>query len=278
MLASGIIVFREVLEAALIISIVMAAAQGVAGRGRWVGFGIALGIAGACVIAAFAGAISQALEGSGQELLNAAILLLAVAMLGWHNVWMSHHGKELAREMKAIGHDVAVGDKPLSVLMIVVMMAVLREGAEVVLFGYGIYAGGEQAMAMLAGAVGGLAAGVAAGFLLYKGLLRIPTRHLFAVTGWMILLLAAGLAADAAGLLTQAGVLPSIREGVWNTSWLLNEQSLAGRLLHILIGYSQRPSALQIIFYVATLATIGSLMWAVNRPRPAAVAVKGINP
>lgn len=274
MLATGIIVFREVLEAALIVSIVMAAAKGVAGRGRWVGYGIALGIVGACLVAAFAGVIAQAVQGRGQELLNAAVLLLAVAMLGWHNVWMSHHGKELARQMKAIGHDVAVGDEPLSVLMVVVTMAVLREGSEVVLFGYGIYASGAHAISMLAGAAGGVAVGVALGVLLYRGLLRIPTRHLFAVTGWMILLLAAGLAADAAGLLIQAGVLPAIREGVWNTSWLLNEQSLLGRLLHILVGYSQRPSAMQLIFYVAALAIIGSLMWVVNRPRPARVAAE----
>lgn len=277
MLATGIIMFREVLEAALIVSIVMAAAKGVAGRGRWVGYGIVLGIVGACLVAAFASVIAQAVQGRGQELLNAAVLLLAVAMLGWHNVWMSRHGKELAQQMKAIGHDVAVGDKPLSVLMVVVTMAVLREGSEAVLFGYGIYAGGAHALSMLTGAAGGLALGVAVGVLLYKGLLRIPTRHLFAVTGWMILLLAAGLAADAAGMLTQAGVLPAIREGVWNTSWLLNEQSLLGRLLHILVGYSQRPSAMQLIFYVAALAIIGSLMWAVNRPRPVRVAAGEAN-
>jgi high-affinity iron transporter len=121
---------------------------------------------------------------------------------------------------------------------------------------------------MLAGALAGLAGGVAAGTLLYKGLLRIPTRQLFTVTGWMILLLAAGMATDAAGMLTQAGVLPAIHEGVWNSSWLLSQQSMAGRLMHILVGYTQRPSALQLIFYVATLLGIGGLMWLVNRPRP----------
>jgi high-affinity iron transporter len=278
MLATGVIVFREVLEAALIVSIVMAAAKGVAGRGRWVSYGILLGIAGACLVAAFAGAIAQAVQGRGQELLNAAILLLAVAMLGWHNVWMSQHGKALARRMKTIGHDVAVGDRPLSVLLVVVTMAVLREGSEVVLFGYGIYASGAQSMSMLIGALGGLGVGVATGVLLYKGLLRIPTRHLFAVTGWMILLLAAGMAADAAGLLSQAGVLPAIREGVWNSAWLLNEQSLLGRLLHILVGYTQRPSALQILFYVATLATIASLMGAVKRPRHRPASLEGARP
>ena len=268
MLATAIIMFREVLEAALVVSIVLAAAKGVAGRGRWVSLGVLLGVAGACVVAGFAGAIATAMQGRGQQLLNAAVLLLAVGMLGWHNIWMGRHGKQLAQTMRAVGHDVAVGDKPLSVLMVVVMMAVLREGSEAVLFGYGIYASGAGAGSMLAGALIGVAGGVAAGTLLYKGLLRIPTRHLFTVTGWMILLLAAGMATDAAGMLTQAGVLPAIHEGVWNSSWLLSQQSMAGRLMHILVGYTQRPSALQLIFYVATLLGIGSLMWLVNRPRP----------
>ena len=268
MLATAIIMFREVLEAALVVSIVLAAAKGVAGRGRWVSLGVLLGVAGACVVAGFAGAIATAMQGRGQQLLNAAVLLLAVAMLGWHNIWMSRHGKELAQTMRAVGHDVAVGDKPLSVLMVVVMMAVLREGSEAVLFGYGIYASGAGAGSMLAGALIGVAGGVAAGTLLYKGLLRIPTRQLFTVTGWMILLLAAGMATDAAGMLTQAGVLPAIHEGVWNSSWLLSQQSMAGRLMHILVGYTQRPSALQLIFYVVTLLGIGGLMWLVNRPRP----------
>lgn len=265
MLATAIIVFREVLEAALVVSIVMAAANGVAGRGRWIGFGILLGIGGACLVAAFAGAIASAVQGRGQELLNAGILLVAVVMLGWHNIWMSKHGKELARHINAVGNDVAAGEKPLSMLMIVVLVAVLREGSEVVLLGYGIYASGASSFSMLIGGVCGVVAGVVTGALLYKGLLRIPTRYLFTVTGWMILLLAAGMATDAAGLLTQAGILPVIKSGVWNTSWLLTEQSIFGRLMHILVGYTQRPSAMQVLFYVATLITIGSLMWIVNR-------------
>jgi high-affinity iron transporter len=89
----------------------------------------------------------------------------------------------------------------------------------------------------------------------------------------MILLLAAGMAASAAGFLSQADILSPIKTGVWNTSWLLTEHSLAGRVLHVLVGYTQRPSALQLIFYVTTLAVIGGLMWWVNRPAPMAAKV-----
>src|SRR5208282_2124332 len=99
MLATLVIVFREVIEAGLIIGIVLAATQGVARRGLWVGYGVVGGVAGACVVAVFAGQIAALFAGSGQELFNAGILLLAVAMLTWHNVWMASHGRAIAQQM-----------------------------------------------------------------------------------------------------------------------------------------------------------------------------------
>ncbi|HET7315093.1 FTR1 family iron permease [Salinisphaera sp.] len=270
MLATAIIFFREVLEAALVVSIVMAAAKGVHGRGRYVSAGIALGVLGSIVVAAFAGTIASAMAGRGQEFFNAGILLIAVAMLAWHNIWMSQHGKELAAQMKAAGHDVASGRKPLYMLLVVVMMAVLREGSEVALFTYGIFASGAQATPMAIGGVGGLALGVLVGCLLYFGLLRIPLSQLFRVTGWMIMLLAAGLSAQAAGLLSQAGVLPSLGGTLWDTAWLLDQRSIIGRVLHVLIGYTQRPSGIQLLFYALTIVGIYSGSRWVNRARPVA--------
>ena len=103
MLGALIIVFREVIEAGLIVGIVMAATRGVAGRGRWINIGIAAGVLGACIVAVFAGAISQAFEGAGQELFNASILGVAVVMLMWHKAWMARPGRELAEEMRNVG-------------------------------------------------------------------------------------------------------------------------------------------------------------------------------
>ena len=95
MLPSLLIVFREVFEAGLIVGIVMAVTSGVIGRGRWVAGGVAAGVLGACVVAVFTGGLSQLFSGNGQELFNAGILSFAVVMLGWHNVWMARHGREL---------------------------------------------------------------------------------------------------------------------------------------------------------------------------------------
>ncbi len=158
MLASLIIVFREIIEAGLIVGIVLAATKGVPRRGWWVGWGVIGGAAGALLVAAFAGQLASLFAGSGQELFNAAILALAVAMLTWHNAWMASHGRALSREMRAIGADVAAGRRPLAALAIVCGVAVLREGSEIVLFLYGIAAsGGTSTLAMLAGGALGLA-------------------------------------------------------------------------------------------------------------------------
>ena len=74
------------------------------------------------------------------------------------------------------------------------------------------------------------------------------------------MLLAAGLAANAAGYLTQAGLLPSLYPQVWDSSHILSQESFIGQLLHILIGYNDRPTAMQLLFYLATVATMGLLM------------------
>jgi len=261
MISALIIVFREVIEAGLIVGIVLAATAGVPTRGRYVALGVAAGIAGACLVAAFAGELANLFQGSGQEFFNAAILLLAVCMLTWHNVWMASHGREMARELKAAGHQVITGERTLTALAIVVGVAVLREGSEVVLFLYGIAAqGGTTAGGMVAGGVLGLAAGAAVSALMYFGLLTIPAGKLFQVTSGLITLLAAGMAAQAVLFVQNGGWLEYFTTTVWNTSWLVKEDSLTGRLLHTLVGYSEAPNGAQLIAYGATIVMILVLM------------------
>jgi FTR1 family protein len=268
MLGSAIIVFREVLEAALVIGIVLAATRGLAGSRAWVAGGALSGIALSLVVAAGAESISSAFEGVGQEVLNASILGLAVLMLAWHSVWMQKHGAEIARDMKSVGREVSAGARPLHLLALVVGLAVLREGSEVVLFLYGIAAGGTDSRTLIAGSTLGLAAGVAAGALMYFGLLRIPTHRLFSVTGWLIILLAAGMAGQAAAFLVQAGLLPGLVDPLWDSSSWLPEHGVVGQLLHVLVGYDDRPSAVQLLAFAATLAGIVILSRLVNRPAP----------
>lgn len=264
-MGTAIIVFREVLEAALIISIILAATRGVAGRLRWVGGGVLTGLGGACLLALFASQVSGLAAGMGQEYLNAAVLLAAVIMLAWHNVWMAQHARALSAQMNRVGRQVAEGARLMHVLALVVALAVLREGSEVVLFLYGMAASSDSPAIMLLGGIAGLGAGVLTGTVLYLGMARIPVRHLFQVTGWLILLLAAGLASEAARYLVQAGALPSLSAGpLWDSNNLLAGNSLLGQTLHTLVGYTPQPLGMQLVAWLLTLTIIGGLMM---RPR-----------
>lgn len=270
MLAVAVIVFREVLEAALVVGIVLAASRGVPRRGKWVAGGIAAGVIGAMVVAGFTDEIASAVDGIGQEIFNATVLFGAVLMLGWHNVWMSRHAREHVIEAKRVGQEVLSGSRPLYALAILCGLAVGREGSEIVLFVYGIIAAqGGTAASLLVGGLIGMIVGVAMGAALYAGLVTIPMRHLFAVTSWMILLLAAGMASQGAAFLLQADLVPPLGN-LWDTSQILPEKSLIGQALHALVGYVARPTGIQLVFYVATLVLIATLMRLFGRvpPRP----------
>lgn len=261
MLATAVIVFREVLEASIIIGILAAATHSISGSRRWLVAGLIAGLAGAGLVAGFANFIGSLANGVGQELFNAIVLGIAVLMLAWHNIWMASHGAALAANAKSVGSNIRDGLSECSILLVIVGLAVLREGSETVLFLYGIAAADNSSQtSMLAGGIAGLLAGAAVGFLIYAGLLRIPLRWFFTATGILVLLLAAGMASQAAHFLVQADLIPSLVTPLWNTSGVLPDDSIPGKLLHSLVGYDSRPDGMQLVFYLAALISIGAGM------------------
>jgi high-affinity iron transporter len=257
MFAAAVIVFREALEAALLIGIIAAATRGLSGRGRWIGIGIAAGLALSLFVAGLTDVIARWADGAGQELFNVGVLGVAVLMLAWHNIWMASHGKEMAAQAKRVAHSVASGGAELSAIALVIALAVLREGSETVLFLYGLAASDQlSGLAIVSGAGLGLLGGTAAASGLYAGLVRIPLRWLFGVTSLLVLLLASGMAGQIARLLTQGDILPFAGEVLWDTSRFLPVDSSMGNLLHVMMGYEARPSALQVMFYATTFCLI----------------------
>jgi len=266
MFATSLIVFRETLEAALFVGIVAAATRGIPGRSRWISGGVMAGLAGALLMAAGMEQISAWADGIGQDLVNIGILCLALTMLAWHCVWVSTHAGEMVREAKHLGaraqhsHE---SDHPsrrssLWALSTAIALSVLREGAETVLFVAGIASGAAgDAMHVSASVSLGLLAGALLGGLIYLGLARVRTQHVFAVTNVLILALAGSLASQLAKALVQSGLIEQPSTPVWDTSnWLANESSF-GTLLHALIGYDASPSSVQLMFYVGIVALIG---------------------
>ena len=266
MFSTAVIVFREILEAAIIIGIIAAATRDVPGRKAWISAGILLGLLGSALVAGSASYISDLANGVGQELFNALILGAAVLMLAWHSIWMASHGKTLAASARNVGKAIRDGASERSVLLAVIGIAVLREGAETALFLYGI-ATSEQVgvSALLLGGLAGIVAGIAVGYTLYKGLLRIPLHWFFTATSALVLLLAAGMASQMARFLIQADKIPALLTPLWDTSAILPEKSIPGLLLHSLIGYDASPAGMQLVFYVTTLLVIIAGMKLVNR-------------
>lgn len=258
MFTASLIVFRETLEAALFVGIIAAATKQLPQRGRWLAGGVAAGVAGALLLALSAEQVGAWADGIGQDLVNIGILTVALSMLVWHCVWVSTHGRQMAMEARQLGASVQDGQRKPWALFVAVALAVLREGAETVLFVAGSLTGSGQvgtASVLLACALG-LVAGAVVGIGLYAGLSRIPTQRLFAATNLLIALLAASIASQLARALAQAGLVERGTAPLWDSSSWLASDSALGALLHALVGYDARPSAMELGFYVAVLASI----------------------
>lgn len=271
MLPAAVVIFRETVEIALIVGIVLAATRGLAGRTAWIAGGFAAGVAGAGLVALFVETISAAAEGMGQEFFNAIILFAAAAVIGWTVLWVNRHAREMTQHLRQVGQEVVAGKLPFYSLSLIIALAVLREGSETVLFIYGMALSGQSASSIILGGLFGVGLGLGVGVALYYGLLRLSTRYMFRVTTWLLVLLVAGLAAQGVGYLTAAGYFTEWSEPVWDTSWLLSEQSILGLTLHSLIGYTAEPSSIQLVFYGATLAL---LVFLLTRIKHAPVAPK----
>jgi len=262
MISSLVIVFREMLEMVLVIGILMAATRGLAGSRRWIGLGVLGGLVGAIFFGVFMEQMESAFEGDGEFIFNASILMLASILIAWTVFWMNRHGREMSLRMKAVGSSVQAGDLPYTALAVVALSAVMREGSEAVFFLFGA-AQSVQAdgWSMLIGGVVGAGAALVIGALLYLGLARIPVKQLFSVAGWLLMLLAAGMASQAAWNLVVIDILPPVIDPLWNTSAVLSSESLLGELLHVLVGYDDQPTGLQVIVFAVSLTAMVAIYY-----------------
>ncbi len=257
MWGAAIITFREVFEIAIILCVVLAATKEIPQRNKWISIGIAAGMIGAGLFALITETVSLLSGDAGKLYFNAGILLTATAMIIWTVVWMKQHSRSIVSNLKQVSQSIAAGETPLYMLATVVGLAVTREGSEIVVFLYGMFAAGQVTwISLLLGSLVGVGMGVIFGLFMYYGLLRVSIKYTFQFTSILLTFIAAGMAANAAGKLVKAGLLPIIINTLWDTSSLLSQKSIIGRFLYILVGYQDHPNGMQALFYIGTIAVI----------------------
>ena len=256
----ALLVFREMLEIVVVGALLLAATRSVPRRWAWTLLGVAAGVAGAAIVAAFAEGITEALAGVGQEIFSAVVLGLTALMVGGTVYWMRISGRRIAGEARETASRIASGAAPRWLLATTIGFSILRDGSELVVFIIGARAGGQVAVSdLVLGFVIGIAGGLLVGALIYNGILRASVRHIFTVVTVLLAFLAAGLMAQAAGFLSSAGFLPPLIDELWDTEEVLSQRIGIGQFLHALLGYMSQPSGLQLAVYLATLLAVGWL-------------------
>jgi high-affinity iron transporter len=260
--ATFVVVLREGFEAALLLGIVYAylAQIGHAESRRYVTLGGALAVLASIVMGIAVSVLSGPLADVGPDVIALVVIFGAVVLLTWHGWWMGRHARELRGDLQR-RVDAAHASNQLWMVGLIAFTGVFREGAETVLFLWGLLTQLQDVSgwAALAGGAAGLVGAALLGWLVFQGGRRLSVQRFFGVTSLFILLLAAGLFSAGIGRLQGLGVLPG-GDPIWNTAWLLDDQGGVGGFLAGLIGYRARPSALELAGYVLYLAA-GSLLF-----------------
>lgn len=258
MLKLFVVLFRETLEISVILSIVLAATQNIQNRSKYIYIGLALGIMGAIAMAISTSYISNIFEGYGQEIINAIILLVAASLIVWTVIWIKSHTRKVITKIKTCSSEVYSGESSLISLSIIVAATIFREGAEISLFSYGILftTPKHELLNTILGGIAGFLLAAGFGFALYKGIISVSGKYLFKVSTILLSLVAASMASQASTLLVASEIINVLTTPLWNSSALLSQGSVLGTILNNLIGYVDRPSGIEVVFYFGTLLII----------------------
>jgi len=266
--ATFVITLREAFEASLLLGIVYGYLDRVGARGsfHWVTLGGALGLLASLAMGLAVGMLSGPLLDLGPDLIAAVVMFLAVGLLTWHAWWMRQHSRAIRGEVEQ-RLAVARSTQRLWIVGLIAFTGVFREGAETVLFLWGIMAEASSVTgwASVVGGVAGVAVAALLGWAVFRGGKHVSLPRFFAVTTMLILLLAAGLFSTAVGRLEGLGVLP-MTGPLWDTSWLLSDRSVLGSFLTGLIGYRARPSLFEVLAYWAYLIAASILLFRRGQP------------
>lgn len=266
--ATFIITLREAFEAFLVLGIVYSYLDRIGARlhFQWVTWGGILGLVASLCLGVAVGMLSGPLVDLGPDLIGLVVIFGAVILLTWHGWWMRQHAREIKGDLQR-RIDTARATQRFWIVGLIAFTAVFREGAETVLFLWGLLAQAAitRGWGTALGGVLGITGAAGLGWAIFRGGRRISLPRFFAITTGLILLLAAGLFSTGVGRLQGLGWLP-MTSPVWDTSAVLDDRSLVGSFLGGLVGYRARPTAAEVIAYVAYIVVAGLLIFRARRP------------
>ena len=242
-LSAVIIILREVLEAALLLSLLVSTTRIMGLSSRGILAGLVLGIGGAVSATLLMDVISELFDGVGQEVFNAAFLSAIVLLLIVYAAGL---------DRRAVADEGRIAMLLLVVSCLVVALALTREGMEIIIFVYGFAAGPDEMLPVLVGGSIGAGIGISLGVLIYYGLINLPDRFAVVVPLLLLALVGSGMASQAVVYLMQGGLVES-QLPVWDSSAWISETSVSGQLLYALLGYEATPTLTQLGIYAATL-------------------------
>lgn len=250
----AIVVFRECLEIALLLGVITAVTSHIEKSRYYIVMGALLGIILASIFAFFTQSLSLMFDGYGDEIFDSCVILLTAAIISWTAIWMQGYTKKIKKNLGELSDKITSGTASHFTLVAVVSVTILREGAEIILFIYSI-SSAENIKPddyLIGLGIGGFL-GFLTGTILYMGLIKIAGKYIFKISTILLIIIAAGLAAQAAGILTSAGIIEVYTDQLWDSSWLVDDRSIFGKILNIITGYDAKPNIMQIIFYVGTI-------------------------
>jgi len=261
--ATFVIALREGIEAALIVSILLAYLRQLQRQdlSRLVWWGTAAAIAISALVGTVIFVIGAEFEGTAEEVFEGLVTLTAVGVLTWMIFWMRRQGAQMKGDLQGkVDTALVTGGIALGLLA---FFAVLREGIETALFLFaaaqGTAAGAGGVGAQVLGAILGLGVAVALGVLLYREGIRMNLRSFFRLTGWILIIVAAGLFAFAVHELQEAGWLPLLEQTAFDVSPTLPDDSGIGAVLRGLVGYNADPTVLEVVAWLGYLVVVGAL-------------------
>lgn len=254
MLKITILIFKDCFELAILLGIVLAITEKLYKSRFYIILGCMLGITALSLMAFFIKGLSISFYGVGDRIFDSYLILITVLMIIWLITWSNNYSSRVLKIVSSSSDKISTIRFNYLILVLTVAMFTLKEGIEILFGIFNIaYAENTETDIYLYGLGVGTISSVLAGILVYLCLIKFDNKYIFIISSILLMLISAGFSAQAAGILTSTGIITVLSDELWDTSWLINDMSIVGKSIHVILGYDARPNGMQVIFYISTI-------------------------